>query len=315
MQRVIPFIVAPALVGAIVGGGVAYVYHVKTALQADVAHSRTTPPPKAQATPITTQVAAPTPATTTLPTPIPVPTIPPLHLGRIQFLLFTFNPQFTEQRASFTLSKPAQVSVQITPQDKNTQIRMIDLGWQQAGVVHMQWDGRDDAGDFAPAGAYSYTITAEDEAGSKQTETASDLSITYKLIVVSLSQQRLTAYSGSTEVLTTLVTTGNPALPTPTGVFPILAKYSPFTFTSSRSPSSKYYYPPSPVTYALLFDDRGYYIHDAPWRHFFGPGSNTKVGTPGSSYTGSHGCVNVPLAKEQKLFKWATIGTVVEVTR
>ena len=313
MQRVIPFIVAPALVGALVGVGVAYVYHVKTASRVDVIHDRTIPSLKAQATP-TPRMTAPTPFTAT-PVPIPTPTIPPLHLGHIKFLLFTFNPQFTEQQASFTLSKPAQVSVRITAQDKNTQVRMMDLGWQSDSVVHMQWDGRDDAGDPAPVGAYSYTVTATDETGGKQTETADDLSITYKVIVVSLSQQRLTAYNGSTEVLTTLVTTGNPALPTPTGVFPILAKYSPFTFTSSRPPSSKYYYPPSPVTYALLFDDRGYYIHDAPWRHFFGPGSNAKVGTPGHSYTGSHGCVNVPLAKEQKLFKWATVGTVVQVTR
>jgi lipoprotein-anchoring transpeptidase ErfK/SrfK len=179
----------------------------------------------------------------------------------------------------------------------------------------MEWDGRDDAGNPVPAGAYTYTISATNGTSEKQTETANDLGVTYKRIVVSLSQQRLTAYDDdSTKVLSTLVTTGNPALPTPVGVFPILAKYSPFTFMSSRPPGSKYYYPPAPVTYAMLFDNRGYFIHDAPWRHFFGPGSNAQTGNPGSSYTGSHGCVNVPVVASQKLFKWATVGTVVQVT-
>ena len=97
------------------------------------------------------------------------------------------------------------------------------------------------------------------------------------------------------------------------GVFPILAKYSPFTFVSPWPPGSEYYYPPATANYALLFDNRGYYVHDAPWRSAFGPGTNTSVGTPGQNYTGTHGCVNVPLAAEAQLFNWATIGTVVQV--
>ena len=44
-----------------------------------------------------------------------------------------------------------------------------------------------------------------------------------KRIAVSLSQQRLWAYDGNNLVLTTLVTTGNKVLPTPTGLFYILA--------------------------------------------------------------------------------------------
>ena len=124
MQRIIPLIVAPALFGALVGGGVAFVYHVRTASRADVVHTSPLPSKtaKIQATPSpTAPLTATTPATPApvpVPTPIPTPTIPPLHIGRIKFQLFTFNPQFTEQQASFTLSKPAQVSVQINPQDK-----------------------------------------------------------------------------------------------------------------------------------------------------------------------------------------------------
>ena len=192
-------------------------------------------------------------------------------------------------------------------------MRTMDLGKQPAGTVHISWNGRDNAGKLVPAGLYAYTMTAVNARGERQAESSSGLGITYKRIVVSLSQQRLTAYDGSTSVLTTLVTTGNPVLPTPLGVFPILARYSPFTFTSPWPYGSPYYYASSVVNYALLFDNRGYYVHDAPWRIYFGPGSNTTLGTPGQNYTGTHGCVNVPLAAEAQLFTWATIGTVVQV--
>jgi lipoprotein-anchoring transpeptidase ErfK/SrfK len=37
------------------------------------------------------------------------------------------------------------------------------------------------------------------------------------------------------------------------------------------------------------------------------------LGTPGQNDTGTHGCVNVPLAAAAQLFTWATIGTVVQV--
>jgi lipoprotein-anchoring transpeptidase ErfK/SrfK len=67
------------------------------------------------------------------------------------------------------------------------------------------------------------------------------------------------------------------------------------------------------VTYALLFDNRGYYIHDAPWRTDYGPGSNAKPGTPGQDLTGSHGCINVPLPIAKQLYDWAPTGTAVQV--
>jgi lipoprotein-anchoring transpeptidase ErfK/SrfK len=231
----------------------------------------------------------------------------------VRFSLFTVNPLFTVQRVSFTLSKPAHVWVRITPLGQVIPVRTMDLGTRPAGTVHISWNGRDNAGQLVPAGIYAYTMKAVTVRGKRQTETSAGVGITYKRIVVSLSQQRLTAYDGSTPVLATLVTTGNRALPTPLGIFPILAKYSPFTFISPWPYGSPYYYPPSVVNYALLFDNRGYYLHDAPWRSHFGPGSNATLGTPGQNYTGTHGCVNVPLAAEAQLFTWATIGTIVQV--
>ncbi len=255
-----------------------------------------------------------TPARTPRPTSTLSPTSGPVELGIAQFSLYTINPQFTRQDVSVSLSAPARVRVRIAQPGDVSHVRTMDLGVRPAGNITLEWDGRDNAHRFVPAGSYTYTITATNAKGQRHIDTYNMLAVTYKRIVISLSKQQLWAFDGSHYVMSSLVTTGNPALPTPTGTFPILGKYSPFTFVSPWPPGSQYYYAPSPTTYALLFDDRGYYVHDAPWRGNFGPGSNTTAGTPGQNYTGSHGCVNVPFTMMQPLYQWATIGTVVDVT-
>ncbi len=58
----------------------------------------------------------------------------------------------------------------------------------------------------------------------------------------------------------------------------------------------------------------GYGLHDAWWRHRFGPGTNVSGDGPGSlEPAGSHGCVNMPFASAQWLWNWAPIGTPVVV--
>jgi hypothetical protein len=282
-----------------------------TSTERPTATDQPTAASRAQRTAMASPTTPPTLPVTVTATASATPT--PAQLSAARFSLFTVNPLFTPQRVSFTLFTPAHVRVRIAPQGQVRPVRTMNLGARPAGSVHISWNGRDNAGKLVPTGTYAYTMTAVGRRGKRQTERYTGLGITYKRIVVSLSQQRLTAYDGSTPVLTTLVTTGNGALPTPLGVFPILAKYSPFTFTSPWPYGSPYYYPPSAANYALLFDNRGYYIHDAPWRSHFGPGSNAMLGTPGQNDTGTHGCVNVPLAAEAQLFTWATIGTVVQV--
>jgi lipoprotein-anchoring transpeptidase ErfK/SrfK len=106
--------------------------------------------------------------------------------------------------------------------------------------------------------------------------------------------------------VSTDVTTGMPALPTPTGQFHILAKYSPYRFVSPWPRGSPYYYDPLWVDYAMLFANGGYFIHDAWWQPNFGPGANVK--------TGSHGCVNVPPPAMPALYSWARVGDNVVVT-
>ncbi len=285
-------------------------------------HTAATPTPRPQtgasghhtATRATVRAAATrTPHTAPVqPTKTAAPSVP-LQLGDAQFSLFTINPRFTRQDVSFILSAPAHVRVRIAAPGDVRHVRTMDLGRQPAGTVNLSWDGRDNAHRLVPEDSYTYTIVATAAHSQRQTESYNMLGVTYKRILISLSKQQLWAFDGFHYVLSTLVTTGNPALPTPTGNFPILGKYSPFTFVSPWPPGSKYYYAPSYTNYALLFDNRGYYVHDAPWRTSYGPGTNTTVGTPGQNYTGTHGCVNVPYAAEQQLFAWATIGTIVQV--
>jgi len=126
-----------------------------------------------------------------------------------------------------------------------------------------------------------------------------------KVIVVSLATQSLTGYENDKVVATTVVATGRPALPTLTGTFHIKAKYTPYQFISPWPKSSPYWYASAWVKYAMLYEDGGYFIHDAPWRTVYGPGANLTNGT--------HGCVNVPLSTMSFLDKWASVGTTVIV--
>lgn len=237
----------------------------------------------------------------------------PLTVTTPKFSAFYFNPHFFTQDVWFDVSRPASVDVQISPAAGGKPVRTLHADQDKAGEVDLTWDGKDATGAFAPAGAYVFTVVATTPHGQKATSQASNVGVTNDRIVVSLSKQSLTAYEGDRPILQSLVTTGNAALPTPVGVFPILAKYHPFTFHSPWPKGSPFWYADSPVTYAMLFDNAGYYIHDAPWRHDFGPGSNARLGTPGQDYTGTHGCVNVPPDVAARLFSWAPTGTAVQV--
>jgi lipoprotein-anchoring transpeptidase ErfK/SrfK len=136
-----------------------------------------------------------------------------------------------------------------------------------------------------------------------------------KVILVSLSQQWLWAYVDGKLAFANPVTTGQRWLPTPRGTFSVSEKVRDTTFYSPWGPGSPYYYAPEHVNYALYFRDKGYYLHDAPWRHAFGPGTNAPHTSPdGAREDGSHGCVNMTTAAARWLYDWAGIGTTVIVT-
>jgi lipoprotein-anchoring transpeptidase ErfK/SrfK len=120
-----------------------------------------------------------------------------------------------------------------------------------------------------------------------------------RVIIISLSKQDLTGYQDGVVRFHTLVTTGRPALPTPTGDTTIYGKNHPFLMVSPWPPSSPYYYASGYVQYVLWFHVGGYGIHDANWRSVFGPGTQRY---------GSHGCVNVPVDFMPSLYAWAQVG-------
>jgi hypothetical protein len=133
-----------------------------------------------------------------------------------------------------------------------------------------------------------------------------------KWILVSTEGEWIEWFQGTSRLGFSLATTGNPQLPTVKGHFTIFAKFSPFEFVSDEPKTSPFWYAPSPVSYAMEFQNEGYFIHDAPWRSVFGPGSDGP-GQPGTNYGGTHGCVNVPFDVAQTLYGWAPIGTAVVV--
>ncbi|HEY7833220.1 MAG TPA: L,D-transpeptidase [Ktedonobacterales bacterium] len=135
-----------------------------------------------------------------------------------------------------------------------------------------------------------------------------------KVILVSLAQQWLWAYQDQQLIYATPVTTGRPELPTPQGTFQIGWKVTDIEFISPWPPGSPFYYSPVHVNYAMLFLDGGFFLHDATWRHYFGPGTNVPHTNPdGTQETGSHGCVEMPLGAAAWLYGWSPYSTTVVI--
>ncbi len=118
-----------------------------------------------------------------------------------------------------------------------------------------------------------------------------------QVIVVSLSEQALRLYQDGKLVRAFQVTTGRPERPSLPGVWPAMERLSPTTFHSSDPPGSPYWYPPTPIHYAILYHDGGYFIHDSWWRADYGPGTQfphaDSSGNETYSGNGSHGCINM----------------------
>ena len=234
-----------------------------------------------------------------------------------------YNPFFGSETWTFTLSKTANVVLHVDS-TKHWVVMTKDLGVLKAGTRTFIWNGKGAKGHLVPNGLYWIQLKAADNLGNYSGLDSMGIHVNlYKPtlpyypepgrhIVVSLSKEAVYAYDGEHLVKWSLATTGNPDLPTPTGHFEIFARFSPFTFISPWPEGSPYYYPPSPVNYAMEFQSAGYFIHDAPWRTVYGPGSNGP-GQPGTNYGGSHGCVNVPLSMALFLWNWSTIGTPIDI--
>jgi len=117
-----------------------------------------------------------------------------------------------------------------------------------------------------------------------------------KWVEVDLSEQKLKAWDGNTLFLESLVSTGLPWWPTPTGEFRIWIKVRA---TKMEGGSGRYYYYLPNVPYVMFFENekiaryRGFSLHGTYWHSDFG-----KVH--------SHGCVNLPTPIAEQLYYWTT---------
>jgi hypothetical protein len=137
-----------------------------------------------------------------------------------------------------------------------------------------------------------------------------------KRIEVDLSEQRIWAYQGDVLVTSSLVTTGLEPNETEQGRFRVRLKYPEQDmagFTSATGevlagddgsdtpvPGAVGSYEVDDVPHVMYINMDAEALHGAYWRDTFG-------------YTGSHGCINLPVDLAAFLYGWAPLGTQVIV--
>ena len=94
-----------------------------------------------------------------------------------------------------------------------------------------------------------------------------------------------------------MIVDGAPETPTATGTFYTFWKLETQTMRGRNTDGSEYIQEDVPWVMYFFAD---FAVHGSYWRSSFG-------------YSGSHGCVNVPVADAAWLYAWAPLGTRVEV--
>ena len=117
------------------------------------------------------------------------------------------------------------------------------------------------------------------------------------VLMVSFVEQAMRVYDNGKLINAFLVTTGRVERPALPGVWTVQDRKSPDEFKSTDPPGSPFWYPPTPIHYAILYHWGGFFVHDAWWRVNFGPGTqfpHYDVGGDESfAGNGSHGCINM----------------------
>ncbi|SPT53048.1 Uncharacterized vancomycin resistance protein [Actinomyces bovis] len=156
------------------------------------------------------------------------------------------------------------------------------------------------SGNQAYSGAF---VMKEEKAEWKQRTVASGAeNLAYqaapgeKWVDINLSSKTVTAYSGATVVRgPESMVDGEDKTPTITGVYNVYLKYETQTMKGKNADGTPYETKDVPwVTYW----NGSYALHGAPWRANFG-------------YSGSHGCVNLPVSTAKWYYDWTEMGTVV----
>jgi hypothetical protein len=137
-----------------------------------------------------------------------------------------------------------------------------------------------------------------------------------KVVVVSLYEQAMRVYQNGKLVRAFQVTTGRPERPSPPGTWWVEGKKSPTVFKATVPKSSPYWYPDTPINYAMQYHSDGYFLHDSWWRSDYGPGTNfPHQDSSGDSFSsfGSHGCVNIQENNAAWLYNFVSLYTTVLV--
>jgi L,D-transpeptidase catalytic domain len=116
------------------------------------------------------------------------------------------------------------------------------------------------------------------------------------VLVVSLLEQTLRYYNNGKLIRSFEIVSGQYQLPSPPGFWSIILREHPTQFKSSEPPGSAFWYPPTPIRYAMEYHAGGYFFHDSWWRYSYGPGRNFPHPDPPTTVyndNGSHGCINM----------------------
>jgi hypothetical protein len=137
------------------------------------------------------------------------------------------------------------------------------------------------------------------------------------VLVVSLIEQTLRYYNNGKLVRSFFIVSGQYLRPSPPGFWSIILRQHPTQFKSTEPPGSAFWYPPTPIQYAMEYHAGGYFFHDSWWRADYGPGMNfphsDSSGTTAFNGNGSHGCINMNPNDVQWLYPQIGWGTPVIV--
>ncbi|WP_172632366.1 L,D-transpeptidase [Dictyobacter arantiisoli] len=119
-----------------------------------------------------------------------------------------------------------------------------------------------------------------------------------KVLITSTYNGTLRVYDNGRLVRSILVVSGMPDKPTPPGFTQITNRQSPAVFKSfEQDKNSPFYYPATPIHYAMMYHVGEYYYHDSWWRAAddYGPGKQFPHYAPEAFNSGTHGCINMSL--------------------
>ncbi len=150
-------------------------------------------------------------------------------------------------------------------------------------------------------GTYVYSRNIGRNAPVLPTAIPPDAPVWGKWIDVSLIQQLLTAYDGTTPLRTVEVTTGMAGWETPPGLYSIIHRVANETMNSGAI-GAENHYRLDDVLFTQYFTDLGHALHFAWWR------TKETIGRPGS-----HGCINLLLDDARFLWDWAELGTPISI--